>query len=118
MNEETKFTKGPLEVEFDESGGYDCMSAAYLIKSKGHIIVAIDVVDYGSQRFDDSGNEKAWADAHLFAAAYKLYERFEQRTEERCEIHKLLNPQHEHCTSCLDLENDLALLAEARGEIE
>lgn len=34
-------------VEFDENGGYDCMSAAYLIKNEaGHTVAKIDMAEW------------------------------------------------------------------------
>jgi len=36
-----------LRVEFDDFGGYDCMSAAYIIRDeRGRAIATLDVKDY------------------------------------------------------------------------
>lgn len=33
-------------VTFEEDGGYDCMSAAYVIRADGRILMRVDVADF------------------------------------------------------------------------
>ena len=41
----------PLSVEYDETGGYDCMSSGYNIRDKnGDLIITIDVNDIEPDR--------------------------------------------------------------------
>jgi len=41
----TKF----FTMEFDDSGGYDCMTAAYKIKCGKQLIASVDCADYGQE---------------------------------------------------------------------
>lgn len=78
---ETKFTPGPWQVRFCESGGYDCMSDCFAVETnKGQLVTAVDCGDYGQFPCDvlsDVVREKASANAHLISAATELYQALE-----------------------------------------
>jgi hypothetical protein len=77
----TNHTPGPYRAEYDEMGGYDCMSAAWRIYSPaGKKLATVDLHDYGApngsgtdaRRLQIEGEALALADAALFASAPDL----------------------------------------------
>lgn len=65
----------PVRYEFDEHGGYDCMSAGYrVLDADGRTCVTVDTRDYRSARMMKSCTplEEAEALARLIAAAPDL----------------------------------------------
>lgn len=71
--------------EFDETGGYDCMSSAYNIRDEnGRVLVSVDVSDY----VDSSGweenharNEEAERVAMLMAAVPQMVDMLKMARE-------------------------------------
>ena len=54
QNDTQAHTPAPWTVEFEESGGYDCMSSAYCVKGREQDITDVDCASY-----DDVG--EGWA---------------------------------------------------------
>ena len=72
-----KHTPGPWKLIFGESGGYDCMTAAWHIETPKQMICSVDLSSYGqSARTDATPERKAEAEAtaRLIAAAPDLLE--------------------------------------------
>ncbi|MCR4304946.1 MAG: hypothetical protein NUV63_12120 [Gallionella sp.] len=47
MSRESQFLDTKFTLEFDETGGYDCMTSAWIIRRNGIKMVAIDLADFG-----------------------------------------------------------------------
>ena len=67
----------PWTVEFDESGGYDCMSSAYKIKgASGRTLFVVDTADFNTDAKDwesrHTTNKDAENVANIACAASKL----------------------------------------------
>lgn len=65
-----------MTLEFDETGGYDCMTGAWLIRDDDHnIIVRIDQANFGQDHCDyEFRSDKAKAIAETVYAALVLTE--------------------------------------------
>ena len=63
-----------LTVEFDESGGYDCMTAAFRLSDGEKTVATIDLLDLGQKSCGDYAGcvEEARKFANLFSAAPDL----------------------------------------------
>ena len=71
------YTKGEWIVEFDDHGGYDCMTSAYdiLIKAREYDPIAtLDTGDYADTEGSHGKSIEAEANARLIAAAPDMYE--------------------------------------------
>lgn len=65
----------PLVVSYDESGGYDCMTAAFEILQGDRALARLDLADYGQDNCKPPqplAIIEAEAHARLFAAAPEL----------------------------------------------
>lgn len=65
----------PLVVSYDESGGYDCMTAAFGIHQGDRTLAKLDLADYGQHNCKPpppSAIMEARAYAELFAASREL----------------------------------------------
>lgn len=58
------------------------------------------------------------ANAHLISASPDLYEELKDALQEICRLCVRLNPQHENCTSCEDMEQRRKAIAKADGTTE
>ena len=72
-----KMTEGPFTCEWDKYGGYDCMTAAYLIKgSKDKVLATVDCSVYGQKRGDYESpaakSPEAEANAYWMTKAWAL----------------------------------------------
>jgi hypothetical protein len=74
----SEFTKGPWKAEFEENGGYDCMTDAFKITAADETIAVIDQMHYGQATSDGLINKQAQANAALIAAAPEMYEALKQ----------------------------------------
>ncbi len=62
-------------LEFDETGGYDCMSGAYFIKFGEQTVCTVDLKDYDQHRCDYKFHSpEAQANAEF------IFESFKNRT--------------------------------------
>jgi len=73
------YTKGPWEAsDYDETGGYDCMSGGVEIRntSTDSVIAILDAVDFGADTFEHKLEVIASvvSVAHIIAAAPDMYE--------------------------------------------
>ena len=59
---------------------------------------------------------KSKDDARLIAAAPDMYEGLKDALREICRLCARLNPQHESCTSCEEMERSRLPLAKAEGK--
>ena len=60
----------PFSVEFEEYGGYDCMSSAYFIlNGNGKFMFKVDCADHGNEAFGHGENEEAKAVAQFIVNA-------------------------------------------------
>ena len=133
---ETKFTPGPWNVEFDDTGGYDSMSAGYRIGAPDYHR-EVCTVEVDSWRFDKpemsldwddyhAENESAAADAALIAAAPDMYAALEDVTNDLeayvdaqyMKDGKVYHPamQSRYDRDIEPVVNARAALAKARGE--
>src|SRR4051812_34323181 len=64
-----KHTPGPWTVEFDDYGGYDCMTSAYRVCAAGETVVGGDTNDHNHAENEDSA-----PNARLIAPRPDLYE--------------------------------------------
>lgn len=46
------FTDGPWTKRFDDTGGYDCMTGAWLVESGSDLICKVDQTDFGQKSCD------------------------------------------------------------------
>ena len=73
------YTKGPwVAGDYDENGGYDCMSGGVEIRntSSDSVIATLDVVDFGADTFEHKTEfiDLVVSAANLIAAAPMMYE--------------------------------------------
>lgn len=66
-------TTGVLTLHFDELGGYDCMSDAWLIERGGETVVVVDVKDFGPRRYNMTAEEAALANEEARLVAEKCF---------------------------------------------
>lgn len=96
------YTKGNWKVE-----GY-CTIVSDALQWKGLPYHIAEVIPHTK--------DETQANAHLIAAAPDLYEELLDADQAICGLCKLLNPQHENCTSCEDRNSRLKALAKAEGK--
>lgn len=121
MSNETKWTPGPWRMEYDDYGGYDCMSSAQSIygTESNQRICDLDYASYGQKHGvarSESDCPEAVANARLICAAPEMAAALSAiadlaRSITRPSGHPAL------CRSLLDIEGIArATLARARGE--
>ena len=119
---ETKFTPGPWVVVFDEDGGYDAMSAGYMIGAPdwSREICTVEVEGW---RFDDKGtwdelhaeHEGAAADAALISASPDMYKALKAMVD-MVDFAVEAGVNGSISNNCITIENARIALAKARGE--
>ena len=118
---EPKFTKGPwallspwktiITIEPDKHKARG-MAVDPVADMREYATIIADT-EHSSHRVS---KETQQANAHLIAAAPEMYDALEEDADTICVLCKRLNPQHENCTSCVDMDRRRFLLAKARGE--
>lgn len=107
-------TPGPWQAaDVDETGGYDCMTAAVRVYSDGgeHIVATIDLSDYGQ---DNCGPiplavTTAVANGRLIAAAPELLDALEA-------LHRYIEADVDGYHAAVDIMREAeAAIAKARG---
>lgn len=59
-----------LTIHFDETGGYDCMTGAWIIQRDGQTLVEIDQTHYGQESCDyNYRSSRAHSVAHIIFEA-------------------------------------------------
>ena len=106
-----KFTKGPWEV----LTLVDCGE----VRAKGCVIADIHCGDFsmGGGNAHDIRIEECRANTNLIASAPDMREGLEEAIYDICRLCKRLNPQHENCTGCKDIEPYQEIIKKADGEL-
>ncbi len=79
-----EYTKGEWKAHFEYLGGYDCMSHSYDIEAGKQHIATLDLNSYegADGKTEEEVNAlEAKANAHLIAAAPKMYEALKRLAE-------------------------------------
>ena len=107
-----------LTVEFDESGGYDCMTAAFRLSDGEKTVATIDLLDLGQKSCGDYAGcvEEARKFANLFSAAPDLLAALENFVE--WHANNFDDFSSDVNSQLLCLANDAsAAISKARGEV-
>ena len=65
----SKFTPGPWSYQFEEDGGYDCITDSFQIRKGHQLITNVDMADYAT-----ADGSIAEVNARLISKAPEMYE--------------------------------------------
>ena len=104
-----EYTKGEWKV----AKMYSETSSYMILDNQGQQICGIWLGNTASKLIPEKEHE---ANAHLIAAAPDLYKGLKDALREICRLCVRLNPQHENCMSCEEMERSRKPLLKAEGK--
>ena len=101
------YTKGPwVAGDYDENGGYDCMSGGVEIRntSSDSVIATLDVVDFGADTFEHKTEfiDLVVSAANLIAAAPDMYEALKEMERTYNELNEATQESEAACLVARD----------------
>ncbi len=119
------WTPGPWTIsDFDETGGYDCMTGAFDVLADGKIIVVVDCANYGQGQCDydsaeaNEAKKQAEANARLIAKAPEREEQLQKATELLEDLVDIADPESVSGKACIRgiISEAEELLASLKGK--